>query len=76
VRRSPPAGEDPTWPELTASELAVARLVARGATNREAADQLHLSPYTVSSHLRHMFDKLGIRSRVELARVVANREPG
>jgi DNA-binding CsgD family transcriptional regulator len=52
---------------LTRSELAVAELVARGATNRQAADQLYLSPHTVSTHLRHTFEKLGIRSRVELA---------
>jgi len=65
------------WPELTKSELAVVREVARGATNREAAQRLYLSPYTVNSHLRHVFDKLGIRSRVDLARIAAERElPG
>ena len=41
-------------------------LVAQGATNREVAERLYLSPYTVNSHLRHVFTKLGIRSRVEL----------
>jgi DNA-binding NarL/FixJ family response regulator len=55
------------WPELTESEFAVVSLVARGATNREVAERLFLSPYTVSSHLRHVFTKLGIRSRAELA---------
>jgi DNA-binding CsgD family transcriptional regulator len=61
------------WPDLTSSEFAVVRLVARGATNREVADRLFLSPYTVNSHLRHVFAKLGIRSRVELARLAAER---
>jgi len=63
----------PDWPELTESEFAVVSLVARGATNREVADRLYLSPYTVNSHLRHVFTKLGIRSRVELARIAATR---
>jgi DNA-binding CsgD family transcriptional regulator len=61
------------WPDLTHSELAVVRLVARGATNREVAEQLFVSPYTVNSHLRHVFAKLGIRSRVELARLATQR---
>jgi DNA-binding NarL/FixJ family response regulator len=52
---------------LTRSELAVVELVARGATNRQAAERLFLSPHTVSTHLRNTFEKLGIRSRVELA---------
>jgi DNA-binding CsgD family transcriptional regulator len=47
--------------------------VAQGATNREVADRLYLSAYTVNSHLRHVFGKLGIRSRVELARLAAKR---
>jgi DNA-binding CsgD family transcriptional regulator len=64
------------WPDLTESEFAVASLVARGATNREVADRLYLSPYTVNSHLRHVFAKLGIRSRVELARLAAERGTG
>ena len=63
----------PDWPELTESEFAVVSLVAMGATNREVADRLFLSPYTVNSHLRHVFAKLGIRSRVELARLSAER---
>jgi len=61
------------WPELTESEFAVVSLVARGATNREVAERLFLSPYTVSSHLRHVFTKLGIRSRAELAHIATAR---
>jgi DNA-binding NarL/FixJ family response regulator len=63
----------PDWPELTESEFAVVSLVARGATNREVAERLFLSPHTVSTHLRHVFTKLGIRSRTELARVALTR---
>jgi DNA-binding CsgD family transcriptional regulator len=55
---------------LTESERAVAQLVARGFTNREVAERLFISPHTVSTHLRHAFAKLGVRSRVELARTL------
>ena len=61
------------WPELTDSELAVVGLVARGATNREIAERLYVSPYTVNSHLRHVFVKLGIHSRVELVFMATER---
>ena len=63
------------WESLTESELRVARLVAEGAKNREAAARLFLSPHTVSTHLRHCFAKLGINSRVELVRVALEYEP-
>jgi DNA-binding CsgD family transcriptional regulator len=62
------------WPELTASELAVVRLVIQGATDREVAQRLYISAHTVNSHLRHVFAKLGIRSRVELAHQAGQRE--
>jgi DNA-binding CsgD family transcriptional regulator len=73
--RRPTAGSRSSseWPELTKSELAVVRLVATGATNREAADRLFVSPYTINSHLRHIFVKLDIRSRVELTRLATER---
>ncbi|WP_176930744.1 helix-turn-helix transcriptional regulator [Actinacidiphila guanduensis] len=57
------------WRGLTPAELAVVRLVAQGATNREAAARLFLSPHTVNSHLRHAFEKLGVRSRVHMVRL-------
>ena len=59
------------WQGLTRSERAVVDLVASGLTNREAASALFLSPDTINTHLRHAFAKLGIRSRVELARIAA-----
>ena len=62
------------WPELTPSELAVVRLVSQGATDREVAQRLYISAHTVNSHLRHVFAKLGIRSRVELARRAGERQ--
>lgn len=54
---------------LTESELRVAELVALGLTNREVGQQMFLSRHTIDSHLRHVFDKLGIKSRVQLARL-------
>jgi DNA-binding CsgD family transcriptional regulator len=56
---------------LTAQQWRIARLAAEGATNREIATQLFLSPRTVDHHMRNIFTRLGIRSRVELARIVA-----
>ena len=61
------------WAALTAAEAAVAKLVAEGRTNRQIAEQLFVSPHTVSTHLRHIFEKLGMSSRVELARAAADR---
>ena len=57
------------WAAMTESELAVARLVAQGLTNREVAERLFVSQHTVSGHLRHVFAKLDVNSRVELARL-------
>ena len=76
VRRRLVAAEPETngWAALTTSELTVARLVAEGLTNREVAERLFVSPHTVNSHLRHVFSKLGITSRVELARVARDYE--
>jgi DNA-binding CsgD family transcriptional regulator len=51
---------------LTAQEVTIARLVATGATSREAGEQLFLSPRTIEAHLRNIFRKLGITSRRQL----------
>jgi DNA-binding NarL/FixJ family response regulator len=53
---------------LGAGELRVARLVQQGLRNREIATQLHYSLRTVEHYVSRIFDKLGVRSRVELAR--------
>jgi DNA-binding CsgD family transcriptional regulator len=57
------------WARLTDAERAVADLVAAGYTNREAATRLFISPHTVDYHLRHIFRKLDIDSRIQLARI-------
>ena len=77
MRRRLVARERPEtgWAALTDSELAVARLVAQGLTNREVAEQLFVSPHTVSSHLRSVFAKLEINSRIALARIAAEHDP-
>jgi ATP/maltotriose-dependent transcriptional regulator MalT len=59
---------------LTASELRVARLAAEGATNREIAQRLFVTQRTVETHLRHVFQKLDIRTRNELPRELAPHE--
>ena len=56
---------------LTAREREIADLVAAGHTNREIAEQLVLSTRTIEAHLRNIYAKLGVRSRVELARRAA-----
>ena len=57
---------------LTEREREIARLVAAGHTNREVASLLVLSTRTIESHLRNIFAKLGVRSRVELTRALAD----
>jgi DNA-binding CsgD family transcriptional regulator len=56
---------------LTPAERRVAVLVAEGHTNREVAAALFLTERTIASHLTHIYAKLGIRSRTELARLLA-----
>jgi DNA-binding CsgD family transcriptional regulator/DNA-binding Lrp family transcriptional regulator len=52
---------------LTAREFEVARLVASGATNREIAERLVISPKTVSAHMEHILAKLGVARRTDVA---------
>jgi len=70
----------PDGPSLTAGELRIAQLVARGLTNQQIAKRVFLSPHTVNYHLRQVFRKLEINSRAELAalvhsEVIAGMEP-
>jgi DNA-binding CsgD family transcriptional regulator len=67
---------DPTAvDQLTPQELRVALIIANGATIREAALQLFLSPKTIEAHLGHVYRKLGVKNRAQLARAVAAQEP-
>ena len=83
-----PSGRAPSWPrrarrcggaipstvdELTPQELQIALLLAGGKTTREAAAALFLSPKTIEYHLRHVYQKLDIHSREELALSLAER---
>jgi DNA-binding CsgD family transcriptional regulator len=52
----------------------VVALVAEGLTTRQIGDRLHVSSFTVGSHLRHVYQKLGINSRVQLTRQVINHQ--
>jgi DNA-binding CsgD family transcriptional regulator len=68
-----PGRPDYGWASLTSSERSVAAIIAEGATNREAAAQLFLSRHTIDFHLRQIFRKLGISSRVTLTRLVVQQ---
>ncbi|MFC8405698.1 LuxR C-terminal-related transcriptional regulator [Streptomyces griseoincarnatus] len=59
---------------LTPQQMRIARYVAAGATNREVALSLSVSTRTVDYHLRNVFATLGLRSRVELVRLVEQEE--
>jgi DNA-binding CsgD family transcriptional regulator len=67
--------DDSSRQQLTPQELQVALTLAEGATTREAAARLYLSPKTVEYHLRHVYDKLEIRSREELRTALQAQAP-
>jgi DNA-binding CsgD family transcriptional regulator len=69
-RKRPSTG----WTSLTPSELDVVRLVAQGLPNPDIADALFITRNTVKTHLKHVFGKLGISTRAELAAAAARRD--
>jgi DNA-binding CsgD family transcriptional regulator len=70
-RKRPSTG----WDSLTPTELDVVRLVAEGIHNKDIATRLFVSPRTVQSHLRHVYNKLGLTSRVQLAQEASRHTP-
>jgi DNA-binding CsgD family transcriptional regulator len=71
-RRRPATG----WPSLTPAEREVVRLVAEHCSNPEIADQLFITRATVKTHLAHIFAKVGVSSRSELAAYAIHRQGG
>jgi DNA-binding CsgD family transcriptional regulator len=68
-RRRPPAG----WDSLTPTEIDVVRLAAQGLSNPQIAERLFISRHTAKVHLSHVFAKLGLSSRAELAAEATRR---
>lgn len=68
TRQTKPVDAKPEslFPSLTKRERTIINLVSRGAQNREIADQLHISPNTVKTHLYSIFRKTSSRNRIEL----------
>ena len=64
----------PGWESLTPTELRVVELVAKGLTNPQVGQRLFISAGTAKVHLSHIFDKLGVHSRAELAALAARRD--
>jgi DNA-binding NarL/FixJ family response regulator len=61
----PPASPAPSYPAgLSAREVEVLRLVAQGLSNAQIAEQLVISPYTVNAHMRSIYNKLEVNSRI------------
>jgi DNA-binding CsgD family transcriptional regulator len=71
ARRRPLRG----WESLTPTELEVVRLVTQGLTNVEIGRRLSISRRTVETHLSHIFGKLGVSSRVQLAARASRARP-
>ncbi|MFO8064944.1 MAG: helix-turn-helix transcriptional regulator, partial [Spirochaetia bacterium] len=55
---------------LSPREAEMAVMIARGLANKEIADELHISPATVRTHIYNLYQKAGARSRIELLNIV------
>jgi DNA-binding CsgD family transcriptional regulator len=71
-RKRPATG----WASLTPTELDVVRLVGEGLSNKDIAARLFVSPRTAESHLSHVYSKLGLSSRVQLAQEATRHAAG
>jgi DNA-binding CsgD family transcriptional regulator len=71
-RKRPASG----WASLTPTELDVVRLVGEGLSNKDIAARLFVSPRTAESHLSHVYSKLGLSSRVQLAQEATRHKAG
>jgi DNA-binding CsgD family transcriptional regulator len=71
-RRSSWSSSSPLdWTSLTTTERRISEFVAAGLTNREVADRINVSRHTIDFHLRQIYRRLNINSRVALTRLVA-----
>ena len=59
-------GTDHGWASLTDAELRIISHVSQGTTNRRVAEELSVSRHTVDAHLKHIYVKLDVHTRVEL----------
>jgi DNA-binding CsgD family transcriptional regulator len=59
------------WDSLTPTEATIAGLVVEGLSNPQIAARLFLSPRTVATHVSHILTKLGVHSRIDIAREAA-----
>ena len=75
-RRGPRGRPQAGWPSLTPTERSVADLVAEGLSNPQIGGRLYISRRTVQAHLAHVFAKLDLTSRAQLAALVAERRSG
>ncbi len=77
IRRGPRAKHRQArvgWNSLTPTESRIAGMVAGGMSNPQIAEQLVLSPRTVGTHVSHILAKLGVRSRIDIAREAAGQD--
>lgn len=74
-RSAAPQAPEPDLSMLSSREAEVARAVVAGKSNREVAEQLFISERTVKAHLGAVFEKLGVRDRVQLVLHLSGRQP-